>query len=71
VKPEMYFNSPFIDIGNAYETIKDPLKRKVYDKFGEIAFSCKACKTYREYLWDYLTSFAGFYISSGATVLLN
>lgn len=48
----------------AYETLKFPVTRQAYDKFGESGLGCKHCRNEKEYLMEGLTGYITFYAST-------
>ncbi|KAJ3298716.1 hypothetical protein HK104_010431 [Borealophlyctis nickersoniae] len=59
----------YLKIRFAYDVLKDPHKRAVYDRFGEDVFTCARCQTERDYLLASLNGFLTFY--SGSALLLG
>jgi len=60
----------YIEIQKSYETLKTPLTRYAYDKFGpNIIKSCQNCKNKRDYIMQSIT-FLIFYASSAVVTLL-
>ncbi|KAI8897678.1 hypothetical protein BC833DRAFT_592697 [Globomyces pollinis-pini] len=51
----------FIEIRNAYEILKDPVKRVAYDHFGIKSFECVRCYFYKDYFSDNISSTLAYY----------
>jgi hypothetical protein len=60
----------FREVRNAFEMLKNPVKRFAYERFGPDIASWKDLSTPREYIRRGLFSASGFYIGSGALLLL-
>ncbi|KAI9324698.1 hypothetical protein DFJ73DRAFT_871744 [Zopfochytrium polystomum] len=60
----------YIKIRQAYEILKDPLLKDVYDKLGPGMSDCHRCKTEKDYLYHGLSTAAGFYVSTAFIMLL-
>ncbi|KAF9510425.1 hypothetical protein BS47DRAFT_1300221 [Hydnum rufescens UP504] len=60
----------FREARDAFEALKNPVKRFAYDRFGPDVVSWKDLSTPREYIRRGLSSASGFYIGSGALLLL-
>lgn len=60
----------FRDVRNAFEMLKNPVKRFAYERFGPEIASWKDLSTPREYIRRGLSSASGFYFGSGALLLL-
>ncbi|KAF8663653.1 hypothetical protein AX16_000895 [Volvariella volvacea WC 439] len=59
----------FMLVRDAYEALKDPVKRFAYDRFGPDVLSWKDCSTPREYLHRGLLQSSGYHITVGAGLL--
>lgn len=60
----------FVRLTNAYEILKDPLKRLVYDRLGMASLrSCEKCLTFREYFYSAFGGTVAFYAISFFMVL--
>ncbi|KAI5123794.1 hypothetical protein M0805_009089 [Coniferiporia weirii] len=55
----------FIAIRDAYEALKDPVKRFAYERFGPDALNWRDCSSPREFIWRGLMQSSGFYIVTG------
>ncbi|TBU27885.1 DnaJ-domain-containing protein [Dichomitus squalens] len=60
----------FIQVRDAYEALKSPVKRFAYDRFGPDALGWSQCSTLREYIRHGLMQASGFYITSTCILLL-
>ncbi|EIN06592.1 DnaJ-domain-containing protein [Punctularia strigosozonata HHB-11173 SS5] len=60
----------FVEVRDAYEALKDPIKRFAYDRFGADVLSWSKCTTVREYLRHGLMQASGFHIVTGVILLL-
>ncbi|EIW54344.1 uncharacterized protein TRAVEDRAFT_31328 [Trametes versicolor FP-101664 SS1] len=56
--------SMFIEVRDAYDALKSPVKRFAYERFGPEALSWSQCTTLREYVRHGLLQASGFYIVS-------
>ncbi|KAI8978325.1 hypothetical protein BD414DRAFT_516950 [Trametes punicea] len=54
----------FIEVRDAYDSLKSPVKRFAYERFGPEALSWSQCTTLREYVHHGLLQASGFYIVS-------
>ena len=62
----------FIKIRGAYETLNDPNRKFVYDRWGNDGTQCQSCKTLRDYFQHAAPSSLAFYMGAGfVLVLLN
>ncbi|RKO88361.1 hypothetical protein BDK51DRAFT_32511 [Blyttiomyces helicus] len=60
----------YIRLRQAYETLKDPTMKSVYDRFGDVVFQCTSCKTERDFLMAYLPGSISFYLGTGVMLVL-
>ncbi|KND02969.1 uncharacterized protein SPPG_02044 [Spizellomyces punctatus DAOM BR117] len=58
----------YLQIRQAYDILKEPIKRAAYDKYGLTSHDCQRCATEREYLMKALPNFITFY--GGSAVFL-
>ncbi|KAI9106071.1 hypothetical protein DFS34DRAFT_45053 [Phlyctochytrium arcticum] len=58
----------YVHVRQAYETLKEPMRRQMYDKFGEVVHDCIRCVKERDYLMKAIPEFGVFYVIS--TVVL-
>jgi curved DNA-binding protein CbpA len=62
--------SRFVAINNAYEILKDPVKKNVYDHLGITSLiSCEKCLTFKEYFYGTMGEMIGFY--SGTSIAIT
>lgn len=54
----------FVSVRDAYESLKDPVRRFAYDRFGPDALEWANCSTVRDYLYRGLQQSLGFHIAS-------
>ncbi|KAI0664003.1 hypothetical protein C8Q70DRAFT_905118 [Cubamyces menziesii] len=59
----------FIEIRDAYESLKSPTKRFAYERFGPDALKWQQCTTPREYLRHGLLQATGFYLVSVCSLI--
>ncbi|EPQ55281.1 chaperone J-domain-containing protein [Gloeophyllum trabeum ATCC 11539] len=59
----------FVQVRDAFEALRDPVRRFSYDRFGPEALTWSHCATVREYLRHGLMQASGFYIVSGVFLL--
>ncbi|KAI9598271.1 hypothetical protein BDF19DRAFT_431874 [Syncephalis fuscata] len=58
----------FIRIREAYETLNDPVRRYVYDRFGMEQNQCPRCRTVEEYRKNAVPNMLGYYIGTVTTI---
>ena len=58
----------FIKIQSAYAVLKDPVKQKVYDRFGAATLACKTCRSFLDYQANYISGIGFHYIGTLVTV---
>ncbi|KAH8115275.1 hypothetical protein DFH11DRAFT_96980 [Phellopilus nigrolimitatus] len=61
--------SLFIEVRDAYDALKNPVKRFAYERFGPDSLKWRDCSTPREFLQRGLSQASGFYIGSGAILV--
>ncbi|KZT22476.1 DnaJ-domain-containing protein [Neolentinus lepideus HHB14362 ss-1] len=59
----------FIQVRDAFDALKDPVRRFAYDRFGPDALTWSHCTTVREYLRHGLMQASGFHIVSSVVLL--
>ncbi len=59
----------YMMIKKGYEVLKNPLTRKLYDKFGDSYSSCTTCKLEKDYLFNSLIGSMTFYIGSFSFIM--
>ncbi|TFK50861.1 DnaJ-domain-containing protein [Heliocybe sulcata] len=59
----------FIEVRDAFEALKDPVRRFAYDRFGPDALAWSHCTAVREYLRHGLMQASGFHIVSAVVLL--
>jgi hypothetical protein len=60
----------FVEVRDAYESLKHPVKRYAYDRFGPDVLEWTQCTTFRDFVKQGLLSSLGFYIATGGISLL-
>ncbi|KAI0774844.1 hypothetical protein BD413DRAFT_603418 [Trametes elegans] len=62
--------SMFIEVRDAYDALKSPVKRFAYERFGPEALKWQQCTTLREYVRHGLLQASGFYIVSLCSLVI-
>ncbi|KAI8905648.1 hypothetical protein DFJ77DRAFT_478494 [Powellomyces hirtus] len=60
----------YLHMRQAYDVLKDPFKRSIYDKYGDKMQDCQRCLTEKDYLLKALPTVAAFYLISGGILIL-
>ncbi len=59
----------FLTIRNAYEILKDPIGRRVYDIYGMAGFEgCERCRLFRDYIVNQNGRLWAYYGTTGLMV---
>lgn len=62
-------SNQFMRIRKIYETLSDPISREAYNKFGLLK-QCMNCLIFKDYLWQGLMEFIGFYGGTGLVLIV-
>ncbi|KAI8823455.1 uncharacterized protein EV422DRAFT_355974 [Fimicolochytrium jonesii] len=65
-----FMEGRYLLMRQAYDVLKDPVKRTAYDKFGTNMDTCPRCVTERDYVLNALPGVVTFYVGTGVVMLL-
>ncbi|KAJ3197407.1 citrate (Si)-synthase [Irineochytrium annulatum] len=64
------YEARYLKVRQAYEILKDPVMKAVYDKLGPSMMDCTRCKRERDFIMFGLTGYFSFYFGTGVVLMI-